>query len=212
MAASQVSIVNVALQKCGEIKIENMDEDTKAAREATVAWDMTRLSVLRMYRWNFAKRRASLPASATSPLFGYQYQMPVPDRFLALIGVYDDAQYQQNYTGGQIPYVTEGTDNQRVILCDTSPLYITYVADVVDTAQFDPMFDQVLACHLALVLAYPLSAGTDRISQIQQELGYWESKAKFSNAIENTPEVFQASTWIDSRYQGDNWLRIGPVV
>lgn len=212
MTASKVEIINSALQKCGEIKIANLDEDTKAAREANTAWDMARRSCLTMYRWNFAKRRAQLAASATAPLFGFTYQMPAPEGFLALIGVYDDAQYQQNYTGTDIPYVEEGTDGQRVILCDTAPLYITYVKDITDTAQFDPLFDEVLACHLALRLAYALATGTERITSIEKELVMWENRAKFSNAVQNSPEVFQASTWVDSRYQGDDILRRGPVV
>lgn len=212
MTASKVEIINNALQKCGEIKIQNLDEDTKAAREAQTAWDMTRRSCLTMYRWNFAKRRAQLPASATAPEFGFTYQMPVPADFLALIGVSDDDQYRQNYTGTTIPYVEEGTDGQRIILCDTSPLYITYVKDITDTAQFDPLFDEVMACHLALRLAYPLSTSIERIADIEKEVALWERRAKMSNAIQNTPEIFQESVWVDARYQGDNLLRRGPVV
>jgi hypothetical protein len=212
MVASKVEIINNSLQKCGEIKIQNLDEDVKAAREASTAWDMARRSTLTMYRWNFAKRRAQLAASATEPLFGFTYQMPVPSDFLALIGVYDDNQYSQNYTSGQDPYVMEGTDTQRVILSDTAPLYITYVKDITDTAQFDPLYDEVLACHLALRLAYPLSTSLERIASIEKELVLWENRAKLSNAIQNTPEIFQASTWLDSRFQGDNYLRRGPVV
>lgn len=212
MSASQVEIVNAALQKCAEPKIENMSQDVKAAREARTAWDMTRRSTIQLYRWNFAKRRAELAASSTVPTFGYQYQMPVPTGFLQLIGVYDDSQYQQNYTGGQIPYVTEGTDSQKIILSDTTPLYITYVKDITDTAQFDPLFDQVLACHLAMQLSYPLGTSLDRIPQIERELDFWTRKAKLANAIENTPEVYQASTWTDARFEGDSYLRRGPVV
>lgn len=212
MTASKVEIGNLALQKCGEIKIDNLDQDVKAARELITAWDMTRRSVLTMYNWNFAKRRARLAASSTSPLMGFNYQMPVPDKFLKLIGIYDDSDYQQNYTGTTIPYVTEATDSQRVILCDTSPLYITYVKDITDTAQFDPLFDQVMACHLALALAYPLSTSLDRIPQIEKELVTWENRAKLANAIQNAPEIYQASTWVDSRFQGDSLLRQGPVV
>lgn len=212
MAASQTEIVNLALQKCAEPKIENLDQDVKSAREATTAWNPMRKAAIQMYRWNFAKRRKELAASATAPAFGFQYQFPVPNNFLQLIGIFDDNQYQQNYTGGQIPYVTEGTGSQKIILADESPLLINYLEDVTDTSQFDPLFDQVLACHLAMQLAYPLGTSLDRLPQIERELDYWLKRAKLANAIENTPELYQASTWVDSRYAGDNQLRIGPVV
>lgn len=212
MASSQVEIVNMALQKCAEQRITAMDEDVKAAREANAAWGQTRRSVLRMYRWNFAKGRAALAPSATAPLMGFQYQFPVPDDFLNLYGIYDDSSVQSSYTASTVDYVMEGNDTSALILCDSNPLYIMYGRNITDTARFDPLFDQLLSCHLALQLAYPLATSIDRIPQISKELIMWENKAKFSNAIENKPEQFQSSTWVDSRYEGDNWLRRGPVV
>lgn len=212
MASSQVEIVNSALQKCAEGRIASMDEDSRPAREANSAWNQIRQSVLRMYRWNFCKGRAVLAPSSTIPLIGFNFQFPVPADFLALIGVFEDDAFEQQYTGTSTPYVMEAdAAGNRMILCDDNPLYITYVRNITDTAQFDPLFDQVMSCHLALHLAYPLATSIDRIPQIEKELIMWERRAKFANAIESTPEVFESSTWIDSRFQGDNLLRQGPV-
>lgn len=212
MASSQVEIINSALQKCAEGRIQTMDDDVRAAREAKSAWDQIRRATLRMYRWNFAKGRAVLAPSASGPLMGWTYAMPVPSDFLGLIGIFSDDSMQAQYTATTDQYVMEGTDAQSIILTETNPLYITYTRNITDTARFDPLFDQMLSCYLALHLAYPLSTSLDRVAQIGKELDIWERKAKFSNAIESTPEVFEASTWIDSRYQGDNLLRRGPVV
>jgi hypothetical protein len=211
MAASQVEIVNLALQKCGETRISSMSQDTKAAREATSAWDTVRRATLRLNYWNFAKGRAELAPSATAPLMGWTYQFPVPADFLALRGIFQDNTYQQQYTDITYAYVTENTATQRVIMAEINPLFITYTKDVTDTAQFDPLFDQVLACQMAQQLVYPLSLSIDRLSSIQKECEYWTRKAKLVNAIENKPEVYKSSEWVDARFEGDTFLRRGPV-
>lgn len=209
--ASKVAIMNMAAQKCGAKRIQSPDEGSLVAREMSAAWDIVRQSVLRMYRWNFAKGRAELAASATAPLMGWTYQSPVPADFLGLIGIFTDNFYQQQYTDTKSQYVLENNGSQQVIMSELNPLYIVYTKDVTDTAQFDATFDQVLACHLALHLQYKLSLGLQRVAQIQKELDYWERKAKMSDAIENTPEVIQSSEWVDSRWSGDDDLRRGPV-
>lgn len=196
---------------CGEVRIGSMSEDSKAARESMSCWDMERRALLTMYRWNFAKGRAVLAASSTRPLMGFSYQSPVPADFLGLIATWEDNEFQQQYTDTVQPYVTENTANQRVIMSNSNPLYITYRKNVTDTSQFDPLFDKLLACHIALQLQYPLSLSVERTQQIAVELKRWENKAKFSNAIENTPEIVISSQWVDSRIQGDTMLRRGPI-
>lgn len=211
MAASQVEIVNIAMQLCGEVRINSMAEETKAAREANSAWGPARRALLRQYRWNFARARAQLAPLVAAPLMGFQFQFAVPSNFLSLTGIYQDGLWQQQYTDITIPYVTENTDNQRVILADVNPLFITYTRDVTDTAQFDALFDMLLGHQLAVMLQYPLSLSIQRTEQIKKDLVVWEKKAKFSNAIESKPEIITASEWVDSRFAGDNWLRRGPV-
>lgn len=212
MAGSQVEIVNLGLQKCGEARIRSMTQDTQAAREANSCWESVRRAALRRHYWNFAKGRAQLAPSATAPLMGWTYQFPVPTDFLALRGIYVNGNYQQQYTDIPEPYVLENNGTQMVIMSEINPLYITYTRNVTDTAQYDPLFDQVLACDLAVQLAYPLSLSMERIQQIERERLGWLKEAKLINAIENKSERFEASEWTDSRFSGDQYLRRGPVV
>ena len=207
--ASQVEIVNNALVEIGEATITSIDQNTRAARTAKRVWDNVRREMLTRYRWNFAKKRATLAADVTAPAFGYTHAFTVPTDFLQLIGVYDSAEDQRQLTATRQAYASEG----RKILYDGTALSIFYVADITDTAQFDPLFESALVYKLALRLAYDLSTGTGRSEAIQGFFTEAIKTAKFSNAIQNTPEVIQASEWVDSRFYGTTGpFRAGPIL
>lgn len=206
--ASQVEIVNNALVEIGEATITSIDQGTRAARAAKRVWHNIRREMLRRYRWNFAKKRATLAPDATAPAFGYTYAFTVPSDFLAMIGIYDGNEDLRNYTATGQPYNMEG----RTILYNEATLYLTYIADITDTSQFDSLFESALVYKLALRLAYDLSTGTGRADSLQGFFTEAIKAAKFSNAIENAPEVFIASQWIDSRFtDGAGPFRAGPI-
>ena len=206
--ASQVEIVNNALVEIGEQTITSMTQGTKAARVANRVWDSVRRDMLVRYRWNFAKGRASLAADASAPEFGYQRKFPVPEDFLSLIGVYDSAEDLRNYTATTHPYNLEAGH----VLSDETVLYITYIKNITDTAQFDPAFENALVYKLALRLAPDLTGGSERIKQLSELFGDAIRTAKFSNAIQNSPEVIQASTWVDARHMDSRGpFRAGPI-
>ena len=206
--SSQVEIVNNALVEIGEATITSLTQNTKAARVANRVWDNVRREMLTRYRWNFAKGRASLAADSTAPEFGYARQFPVPDDFLALIGIYDSAEDLRNYTATTQAYNMEG----RNILSDATVLYVTYIRDISDTGQFDPLFESALVYKLAMRLAPDLTGGSERLSQISQLFTDAIKAAKFSNAIQNAPEIIMATEWLDSRWSdGRGPYRAGPV-
>ena len=208
MATSEVEIVNSALIKLGERTISSLDEDRKAARKAKRQYPRLRRKLLRSYRWNFAMTRsAALAPASPGPLFGFSFKFLVPVDTLRVIGVFDEQEPQQNYTTTTIPFKVEG----RFIYCDLNPLEVYYLKDETNPAQFDPMFEEVLASALAVDLAYDLSSGLQRIEQVKAELRDAIKEARSSNAIEGTPEVILASDWFDSRYDNDGPLRIGPI-
>ena len=69
---SEVAICNMALAEIGRgAEIVSLDEKSEAARACRRRYPYARDAVLRSYDWNFATRRASLPASADKPAFGY---------------------------------------------------------------------------------------------------------------------------------------------
>jgi hypothetical protein len=206
--SSQVEIVNNALVEIGEATIASITQGTRAARAANRVWDNVRRGMLTRYRWNFAKRRAVLAPDVDTPAFGYINQFTPPDDFLQLIGIYDSAEDQRQLTTTRQAYSFENNK----ILWDGTALYIFYTANVTDTNTFDPAFEDALVYKLAMRLAYDLSTGTGRIEDLNAKFSESIRTAKFQNAIQNSPEVIQASDWVDSREYSRGPYRAGPIL
>lgn len=210
-AFSQIELANAALRACGQNSITSISQDDKGAREINRAWNLVRTSTLTKYRWNFAKKRDSLAADPDAPAFGFARRYAKPPDMLKLIGIGDDRETQRNYTSSDVIYKFEGG---FILTDENAPLNITYIRDITDPAEFDPDFAQVFQLSLAKDIYYALTKGVDRYKQILNDLAMAVRAAKFSHAIENTPEVIQASDWVDSRFSdgGPYGLRIGPVI
>lgn len=210
-AFSQIELANAALRACGQNSITSISQDDKGAREISRAWNLVRTSTLTMYRWNFAKARAALAADPDAPTFGFARRFAKPSDMLTLIGIGDSRETQRNYTSSDIIYKTEGN---YILTDEAAPLNVFYVRDVTDPAEFDPDFALVFSLSLAKDIYYSLAKGVDRYKQILNDLAMAVRAAKFSHAIENTPEVIQMSDWVDSRFSdgGPYGLRIGPVI
>lgn len=208
MATSDVSIINSALIKIGEATITSTGQSNKAARIAKVQYPIKRDELLRMYRWNFAMARAILAPESTAPEFGFSYKFLVPTDCVEVVGLFDDNEPQQNYTSSRTPFKVEG----KYILADDDTLYVFYRKSVTDPTQFDAQFVEVLAWSLALDLAYDLTLDETTVARCDKGLEKAIKAAKVSNAIEGTPEMIQASEWLDSRFDTDpSNLRLGPV-
>lgn len=206
--ASQVEIINNALVEIGEATITSVNQATRAARAANRVWDNVRRGMLKRYRWNFAKGRVTLAPDVDKPAFGYTNQFTVPDDFIQLIGIYDANEDQRQLTTTKQAYAHEG----QKILWDGTALSIVYVKDITDTALFDPAFEDALVYKLAMRLAYDLSTGTGKLEDINAKFSESIRHAKFAHAIENSPEVIQASEWLDSRASGRGPFRAGPIL
>ena len=85
MALSNVAIANRALQKVGARRIEDLAENSPNARSMNTAFVPVRDALLRLYNWNFAITRVSVPALAAQTLYGNLNRFPLPDDFARLI-------------------------------------------------------------------------------------------------------------------------------
>ena len=133
----------------------------KAAEEASAVWDLILTPELSANNWKFATRRASIPASATPPAFGYERAFPVPADFLALTYVEGQgAQDTSDYRGSTLSaYVIEAGE----ILTDSpAPLQIIYTARVTDPDRWDPGFRNAFAIKMAQALCYTLTPASGR--------------------------------------------------
>lgn len=194
MAASEVTICNLALAALGADRIADLGDDSQPARLCSVFYEPGRDAVLRAYPWNFAIRRAALAALSDAPAWGFdrQYQLPEgpsPEYCLRVLEV--DQADDRN-----APFLIEG----RKILTDIeAPLYIKYIARVTDPAQFDAAFIRALAARLAVDLAYPLTASASMVEQVSKLYQAVMSEARIVDAQEGTPGTVSATDWIEDR-------------
>ena len=138
--ASQTDICNQALTKIGADRILAITDDTKAASTLNAIWAIKRDAELAAQPWTFAIRRASLPASTTTPSFGWSYAYPLPSDYLAMVEVGEDYAF---YTGDPQPlFALEGGE---VLTDQGSPLNIRYVSRVTNTGLYPALFAEALA-------------------------------------------------------------------
>ena len=196
---SDVGIVNLALTKLGAKTINALTDDTENARVANAIFEQVRDAELAAYPWNFAIRRDSLAASATTPAFEYDLQYPVPSDFLRLYALYD---YPVQFPTEDPFFAIESDANDGLCILtnQTAPLYIRYIAKITDSSKFDPLFVQALACSIALTLCDRLTQHQGKKEQIAGEYQNWLAKARRVDAIQNPPIPYPESTWLLSRY------------
>ena len=76
--ASEVDIINSALNMVGATNIIARAEDSKSARITNQRYDYIRDAVLRAHPWNCAISRATIAPDADSPDFGFTNQFTLP--------------------------------------------------------------------------------------------------------------------------------------
>lgn len=197
--ASQVDIVNHALTKLGEARIQDMGEDSKAAEEASAVWDLLLDAELSANNWKFATKRASLPASATPPAFGFARAFPVPADFLALSYVVgQNAQDTSDYRPDAL--ATFEIEAGQILTDLPAPLRIVYVARVTDPNLWDSGFRNAFAIKMAQSLCYtltPLREGREQLLFREYQMAV--ETAKQRSAIQAPPQFAQDSTWFAER-------------
>lgn len=192
---ADLGIINSALIKISESPLSANDGSRRAVF-AFSQYDRLRQALLRGYNWNFAMRRAVLATSPTAPLFGFRKRAELPNDLLHLRGVYSSGEPQQNYTTADIPHRVEG----GFLLVDSDAPQIFYTADLMDSGAFDPLFSEALAWRLALDLSFALSTGPNMAQVAERGFAFALREAKVANSIEGTPELIQASEWVDSHF------------
>ena len=152
--ATEVSICSNALRKLGDDPITSRTDDTERARLCNAFYDSTRDSVLRSHPWNFAITRASLSKLTSVPSFDYtaEFTLPTDPYCLRVLKMAED----------DLEFKVEG----RKLLCNEDSAKILYIARIVDTAEYDPMFTEVLTARLTAELAYSITGSNSLTKQM----------------------------------------------
>jgi hypothetical protein len=184
--ASVVGICNRALQRLGAVRITDLSDDSRAARECSVAYEPVRDALLRKHAWNFAIGRAQLSASTDTPAFDYDYQYPLPTDFLRLLPPKDQNDWQ--------------IEGRNILTNDATPLNIRYVRQITDPNLMDPLFREVLACALAAEVCEAITQSNQKLQLIEQELKDKLAEARRTNAFESISADLPDDDWITARY------------
>jgi hypothetical protein len=199
MAASNVAIANLALTKLGDLRILNLTDNTKPAREVNAVFDMARDYLQRRFSWRFCIKRANLAADTSTPLWDWSYQYPIPTDCLRILQVgqwYPSPDLSDLISTGGQEYVLEG---KYILSNQAGPLKLRYLSRVTDPVQFDTAFDMAFSAYLAYLVAEPLTASGEQKQMAYQDYRNAVKDAVIANAIENPPESLADQTWILAR-------------
>lgn len=186
---SEVALCNMALAEIGRgAEIVSLDEKSEPARACRRRYPYARDSVLRGYDWNFAARRASLPAAADPPAFGYARAFPLPADCLLVRAIHN-------------PGTEMWEVEQRYILASAPPpLLVSYTARVTNPSAFDVLFTDALVTRLAADLAVQLSDSQSRANSLYQLFQAKLADARRRDSGEGRARHQVRSTWLDARF------------
>lgn len=191
--ASEVSICNRALRLLRVQPITSLEEDGEAAGWCAETYPDARDALLAEYPWNFAVRRAALPALTQAPDWGFAraFALPAePEHALRLLKVEGEP------AGAFLPYQVEG---RRIVTDQAAPLRILYIARVVEPGSFSPLFVEALAARMAAEGAFHFTGSTSREQQLVELYERKVALARRYDAQEGTGEGLVADDWLRSR-------------
>lgn len=145
MAVTKLGIYNDALLKVGEAALDTITDDRDSRYALDALYDAGAVNVcLELVKPRFAVKTASIASTASTT--AYAYQAAIPADFLAMVGLYADADLDQPVTR----YVQDGS----VLLQDTGTVYLRYVWTNTTEANFTEAFARVVSYYLAREVCY----------------------------------------------------------
>lgn len=195
--ATPTDIVNIALRRIGANRISSLDNDSsKEAVAARDLFDEARRDTLSLCGWNGATKRTTLTASATSPTFGWDYAYILPYDYLRIMSV-----HPTDSDAAQVPYKLEfQSGDDRVILCNSTSVYLIYVFDQEDTTVMGAGFRDALAWRMARDLAGALSKSSAAAEMAEKMHRYILARVKGNDAMEDWPQQMAEGSWLTARY------------
>lgn len=185
--STKVEIANVALTLLGEPDISDLSE----AEAIQAVWNPARQAALRGHPWNFAMSEATLPAMVvpTGKMWKWGFAHPVPTDYLRLVDVEGlDGAYERKRINGK-----------QVICTNSSPINISYIADVTAESEFDALFVLAFAKNLAELAAVRITGSETALENIDALYRKMIAGARGVDAQENGQDMIVADDWNNSR-------------
>lgn len=183
--SSEVDICNLALQRLGAKAISGLNEDSTAGRECNRVYEHARDSELRAYQWNFARARASLPADATSPIFGFANSFPLPVDYLRLLPDSEVRDWQ--------------IEGRNILTDDSAPLQIIYLKRVTDPNDFDELFLDLLVSRIAVDIVEKVTQSNTKAQLVRETYREAKKSARRIDSFESVAQEAPTDTWVTAR-------------
>ncbi len=193
---SKVQICNQALGMLSQKPITNLSDNTLQAETCNTYYQQVVDALLSSGDWNSATCQALLAAEATTPIWEYTYQYPLPSGLdpaypfcLRVLKVNGDDEENDGW---------ERRGNK--ILTDFAPpLKITYLGRVNETL-FTPGLIDSIAAEMALRMAAKFTESGAKVQQAQSLGALMKADARRVDAKESKDSIIEASRWLNSRY------------
>jgi hypothetical protein len=188
--ASQTAICNRALELLGKDPIVNLSSSVPQAKALRRLFTESRRATLEMHPWNFAKKRDSLPASATAPVWGFGRGFPLPTDFVRLVSIENEPRFE----------IEDDPSGSQWIITDASaPLNILYIYDVTDTGKYPPLFVEAFASKLAWDACEDVTGSNQKKATAEGALRAALLEAKRVNGLQRQATPFKEFSFSASR-------------
>ena len=191
MATSEVSLCNSALALLAANRITALGDDSQ--EESLICEDLfpeVRDQIIESNDWTFATERIQLGASASSPVFGFDYEATLPSEVLRVLGVWEDPDSDKR---GK--YKVEGS----TIRTDFSPVYVKYIKQITDVTKISPMARKAIYLELAAQLCVPLTEDMKRQENLSKMATFALDEAAALDGIQGSQERVTSDAFIRVR-------------
>lgn len=192
MATANVDIANSALVKLGAPLISSLSDLSKSAKILNNQFAITRKKLISLHPWNFSSFRVELAATVNTPEFEFTKEFTLPSDCLRV--------FDTDLPEGEPWKVEFNTDNNRVLVCNSTSVKILYGKDITDPTKFPPFFEETLAWMLASDACYALTQSNSFATTIYNGAQRELAVARSMDAQESGRDTFDANSWIDARY------------
>lgn len=200
---SKTDVGNGALDLLDAGTVQDIETPTSPTEELLARWiDHTRRLCLRQHPWNFAKKRASLAASATAPDFGFTLKFPLPDDFIRVLSINDNDYFYDNLPTDQYEFEDNHLLVGEGVYSASDVLRLVYIYDFQDIARMDPMFIDLWIHELALMIAYKATTSNTNVERVAKLKDDRRSLAMAIDGQERPPKRVQRSRMRDARRNG----------
>lgn len=161
MAASEVTICNLALSWLAGNLIISLNDEGVEAQLCKANYELSRDAVLEAMAWTFATKRYRLTPESNAPAWGYAFQFTIPSDVITVLEVTNI---------GDTPNGANDLDWRRegnLILCDADVVYIKAIFRQEDPIRYPPNFIQAVAARLAAEIAVPLTESMQLMTMME---------------------------------------------